>query len=227
LEDAAARQAGLRPGPYVVVAVSDTGRGMDARTRSRLFEPFFTTKQEGQGSGLGLSMVYGAVKQAEGHITVYSQVQCGTLFEIYLPRVKETKVVRGEQHRAVTKGSEAILLVDDEEGVRKLCRAILENAGYTVIEAANGQAALTAYEKNAHKIDLVLTDVVMPQMTGYELGEQLMLQNRGLPMLFMSGYREGTANPALAQQSKPLLKKPFSPDQLLGMVREVLDTRAA
>ena len=172
LNESAAKKAGVKTGPYVMLAMSDTGSGMDAETRSRLFEPFFTTKEQGKGSGLGLSMVYGTVKQSEGNITVYSQVNCGTIFEIYLPRVEAAPEVPLPRRAAASKGSETVLLVDDEDGVRKLVSAVLHSGGYTVMEAANGSAALAVFEKNAHKIDLVLTDVVMPQMTGIELGHR-------------------------------------------------------
>ena len=227
LEDpASSKKVGVKPGAYVMLAVSDTGVGMDAETRSRLFEPFFTTKQQSKGSGLGLSTVYGIVKQSEGQVSVYSQPGCGTIFEIYLPRSTEAVPVGAPRRAVAPKGSETILLVDDEEGVRKLCQAILHANGYSVIEAASAAAALAAYEKNAHKVDLVLTDVVMPQMNGFELGARLVQENAEVKILYMSGYRDspigaGTAaNPAF-------LHKPFTPDALLEKVREVLDTRVA
>jgi CheY-like chemotaxis protein len=196
---------------------------MDAETRSRLFEPFFTTKEHGKGSGLGLSMVYGTVKQSEGYITVYSQVNCGTIFEIYLPRVEPATVVPAARRPSASKGSETILLVDDEEGVRKLLSAVLHNGGYTVIEAANGLAALSVYEKNSHKIDLVLTDVVMPQMNGFELGLRLAEKNPDLRILYVSGYRDSPINSPPGEPPKAFLNKPFTPDVLLAKVREVLD----
>ena len=221
LEDGpASKNLGLPPGSYVMLAVSDTGVGMEPETRSRLFEPFFTTKAPGQGSGLGLATVYGIIKQSEGQVTVYSQPGCGTIFEVYLPRVTEpvTEPVRP----ALAKGSESILLVDDEEGVRKLVYAILRSNGYDVLDAASGPAALAVYEKNAHKIDMVLTDIVMPQMTGLELGSQLAERSPGLKILYMSGYRD---NPIGAGGTTPqaFLHKPFTPDTLLSKVREVLD----
>jgi two-component system cell cycle sensor histidine kinase/response regulator CckA len=222
LDEAFARKAGLKPGPYVMLAVSDTGCGMDAPTRSRLFEPFFTTKEQGKGTGLGLSLVYGTVKQADGHITVYSQVNCGTIFEIYLPRFQEAAAAPVGRKQAAARGSETVLLVDDEEGVRALVRAVLQNGGYTVIEASNGSAALAAFEKNAHKIDLVLTDVVMPHINGFELGERVAQKNPGLPILYMSGYRESTPG-GPSGDAKSFLGKPFTPDTLLAKVREVLD----
>ena len=223
LDEAAAKKAGVKPGAYVMLAVSDTGSGMDAETRSRLFEPFFTTKEHGKGSGLGLSMVYGTVKQNEGYITVYSQVNCGTIFEIYVPRAEPATAVHAARRLAASKGSETILLVDDEEGVRKLLSAVLHNGGYTVIEAANGLAALAIYEKNSHKIDLVLADVVMPQMNGFELGLRLAEKNSDLQVLYMSGYRDSPINSPPGEPPKAFLNKPFTPDVLLAKVREVLD----
>ena len=229
ISEPSTKNPGVKPGSYVMLALSDTGSGMDAETRSRLFEPFFTTKQHSKGSGLGLAMVYGTVKQADGHITVYSQVNCGTIFEIYLPRATEAVIAPATQHRVTSKGSETILLVDDDEGLRKLIFEILRNGGYTVIEAASGGAALSAYEKNAHKIDLVLADVVMSQMDGIELGERLTSQNPGLLILYMSGYRDSAAGirPAPGQPHKAFLNKPFTPETLLARVREVLDARVA
>jgi two-component system, cell cycle sensor histidine kinase and response regulator CckA len=223
LDAAAAKTAGVKPGAYVMLAVSDTGAGMDAETRSRLFEPFFTTKEHGKGSGLGLSLVYGTVKQSEGYITVYSQVNCGTIFEICLPRVEPATVVPPARRPAASKGSETILVVEDEEGVRKLVSAVLNNGGYTVIEAANGLAALSIYEKNSHKIDLVLTDVVMPQMNGFELGLKIAEKNPGLLVLYMSGYRDSPIDSAPGEPPKAFLNKPFTPDILLAKVREALD----
>jgi len=214
------KNVGVTAGSYVMLAVSDTGIGMDPETRSRLFEPFFTTKPPGKGSGLGLATVYGAIKQADGQVTVYTQPNCGTIFEIYLPRI--TEKTAEPARKALARGSETILLVDDEEGVRRLIFAVLQANGYDVLEANNGTLALAAYEKNGHKIDLVLTDVVMPQMNGFELGKQLTERNPALKILYMSGYRDNSA--VLAGELPPaFLHKPFTPDTLLAKVREVLD----
>jgi CheY-like chemotaxis protein len=220
----ASKNLGVPPGSYVMLAVSDTGSGMDSQTRKRLFEPFFTTKSPGKGSGMGLSLVYGAIKQSDGEVTVYSQPGAGTIFEIYLPRVKEavTEPVR----KGSPKGSETILLVDDEEGVRKLVSAVLSANGYEVLEAADGAAALGVYEKNGHKIDLVLTDVVMPRMTGLELGKRLADLAPSLKLLYMSGYRDNAIVGA-GEAPRAFLLKPFTPDVLLGKVREVLDEAQA
>ncbi|HEY7390020.1 MAG TPA: ATP-binding protein [Bryobacteraceae bacterium] len=215
------RNLDLAPGPYILLAVSDTGSGMDAETRSRLFEPFFTTKDPGKGSGgLGLATVYGIVKQCGGQITVYSQLGCGTIFEIYLPRAAEA----GEpvQKRLSPKGSETILLVDDEDGVRQLVCAVLKSNGYDVLEASNAGAALATYEKNSHKINMVLTDVVMPQTNGFDLGRQLASRSPSLKILYMSGYRDNPGE-AVAETPRAFLHKPFTPDVLLNKVREVLD----
>jgi two-component system, cell cycle sensor histidine kinase and response regulator CckA len=222
LDAAQAKTLALKPGPYVMLAISDTGVGMDAETRSRLFEPFFTTKDPGKGSGgLGLATVYGIVKQCEGQITVYSQPHCGTIFEIYLPRVAEAAVPAAP--KLSRKGSETILLVDDEDGVRQLVCAVLKSNGYDVLEASNGGAALAAYDKNGHKIDMVLTDVVMPQMNGFDLGRELAARAPGLKVLYMSGYRDNPGEGATGQEVRAFLYKPFTPDGLLNKVREVLD----
>jgi PAS domain S-box-containing protein len=223
LEDGpASKNLGVKPGSYVMLALSDTGAGMDPETRSRLFEPFFTTKAPGKGSGLGLATVYGAIKQSDGQVTVYSQPNCGTIFEIYLPRVQETVA---ETRKTSGKGSETILLVDDEEGVRKLVSAILKTNGYNVLEAANGPAALGVHEKNSHKIDMLLTDVVMPQMSGLELGQEIARRAPGLRILYMSGYRDNAMDGGALP--RPFLHKPFTPDVLLAKIREVLDTEPA
>ena len=221
VEEQSGERLGMKPGPCVMLAVSDNGIGMDPATRSRLFEPFFTTKVPGQGSGLGLSTVYGVIKQAEGQVTVFSQPNCGTIFEVYLPRVTEPVIERVCARPLM--GSETILLVDDEEGVRKLCCAVLETNGYNVLEADNAQSALAAYDKNAHKVDLLLTDVVMRQMNGFELGSALSERTPGLKILYMSGYRDQAGGTEPGQAPVTFLNKPFTPDALLAKVRQVLD----
>jgi hypothetical protein len=162
---------GLTPGSYVTMAVSDTGTGMDAETRAHLFEPFFTTKTTGKGAGLGLSIVYGIIQQSGGRINFYSQVGAGTIFEIFLPRFKgTTEVVLPRVPRRIKRGSETVLIADDEDGVRKLMHAVLATNGYKVIEARDGAEALALYEANQAKVSIVVTDVVMPNMNGLELG---------------------------------------------------------
>jgi hypothetical protein len=221
LEEQSGERLGMKPGPCVMLAVSDNGIGMDLATRSRVFEPFFTTKAPGNGSGLGLSTVYGVIKQAEGQVTVYSQPNCGTIFEVYLPRVTEPVTERVCTRPPV--GSETILLVDDEQGVRNLCCAVLQTSGYNVLEADNGQSALAAYDKNAHKVDMLLTDVVMRQMNGFDLGRTLSQRNPRLKILYMSGYRDQAGGTEPGQAPVTFLNKPFTPDALLAKVREVLD----
>jgi signal transduction histidine kinase len=222
-EGPGSKNLAVKPGSYVMLAVSDTGIGMDQATRSRLFEPFFTTKEPGKGSGLGLATVYGVIKQSDGQVTVYSQPNCGTIFEIYLPRITE-KASPALAKRGSAKGSESILLVDDEEGVRRLVTAVLRSNGYEVLEASNGAAALSVYEKNSHKIDLVVTDIVMPQMSGIELAKQLEARAPGLKIMYMSGYRDNPIGGSGGETSHAFLHKPFTPDALLATVREVLDT---
>ncbi len=219
LDENASKRLGVKAGEHVMLAVSDTGIGMAPELRSRVFEPFFTTKAPGKGSGLGLAAAYGSVMQAGGQITVYSQPDCGTIFEVYLPRFNAPAE---PQRKAAPKGSETILLVDDEEGVRKLCGAVLEANGYNVLAASNGEAAISVYDKNAHKVDLVLTDIVMAEMNGFELGRRLAEKTPELKILYMSGYRENlVGNPDIK-----LLSKPFTPETLLQKVRDVLDATA-
>jgi len=219
------RRIGVEPGAYIMMAVSDTGCGMDAETRSRLFEPFFTTKGQGRRTGLGLSIVYGIVKQNRGQITVYSQPGAGTIFEIYLPRTQETVEAAPRDRPALPgRGTETILLVDDEDGVRKLCSAILQANGYTVLEAADGIAGLALYEENSGQIDLLLTDIVMPRMNGFELAERLG-GKAGMRILYMSGYRDNPASSTGKDANRTFLHKPFAPGALLVKVRESLDMR--
>ena len=218
-----------RPGNYVMLAISDTGCGMDRETQQRIFEPFFTTKTLGKGTGLGLSMVYGIVKQSGGNIWVYSEEGRGTTFKIYFPQVNEG----GEEYRrAATKiesprGSETILLVEDADWVRKLARQVLENAGYRVLEAGSADAAIRVIEtSNGTKIDLVLTDVIMPGMSGNDMSKRLLKKRPGLPVLYMSGYTDDAiVQHGVLEPGINFIQKPFSPNALALKVRQVLDAQ--
>jgi signal transduction histidine kinase/CheY-like chemotaxis protein len=216
---------GARPGQYVMMAVSDTGIGMDAATQARVFEPFYTTKEQGKGTGLGLSIVYGIVKQNAGGIMVYSELSHGTVFKIYIPAV-EAPVSAGPadfEDREAGPPKAAILLVEDEDQVRKLARAFLERRGYRVVEAASGPEALKMLQDYAGHIDLLLTDMVMPQMNGAALAERVRTLRPEIRILFMSGYTEGgvESHGLLAGESL-FLQKPFSASTLDQKVREAL-----
>jgi len=213
------------PGPYVLLAVSDSGIGMDQETQARIFEPFFTTKEQGKGTGLGLSTVYGVVKQSGGFIWVYSEVGKGTCFKIYLPRVDQpVEGVGAKQPLAeAPRGTETILLAEDEQDVRELAREFLESGGYTVIEATNGQDALRLAARHENKIDLLVTDMVMPGMSGQHLAARLQQDRPGLSIIYMSGYSEHAATEsAHSTLNAPLLTKPFSRNAILRTVREAL-----
>ena len=219
----------VRPGSYVCLAVSDTGTGMDAETQTHIFEPFFTTKEQGKGTGLGLSTVYGVVKQSGGFIWVYSEVGKGTSFKIYLPRVHEAAENPGKALPAgeVPRGTETILLSEDEQDVRDVAREFLESGGYTVIEARDGREALRIASEHPGKIDLLMTDMVMPGMTGTELAGRLQQANSDLRVIYMSGYSEHAAAETTNGDSKVrLLTKPFSRVAVLRAVREVLGNQA-
>ncbi|MBI1789360.1 MAG: response regulator [Acidobacteria bacterium] len=219
----ARRHSGVAAGPYVVLEVSDTGAGMDAATRARVFEPFFTTKETGQGAGLGLATVYGIVTQSCGHITVDSEPDKGTTFKIYLPRTSETPV---EQEAAAKgpspRGSETILLVEDDATVRSLLAGVLEQLGYTVLVAEGGLDALLLSEEYAAPIHLLLTDMVMPGSSGDELAATLARVRAPMRVICMSGYTDGAfpLRPGAA-----FLPKPFTPDTLARKLRDVLDAR--
>ncbi len=218
---------GVQPGAYVLLAVSDTGAGMDAITQSRIFEPFFTTKEQGKGTGLGLSTVYGIVKQSNGDIQVYSEVGHGTTFKIYLPRLDQVQPDPTEQRSWLEQpgGTETILLVEDERNVRTLARQVLEQSGYTVLEAAYGDEALALYRQHRNSIHLLLTDVVMPGgMNGRELAMQLKAGHPKLKVLFMSGYTDDAiVHHGVLEADLLFMQKPFTPRTLLRKVRETLD----
>jgi CheY-like chemotaxis protein len=227
LDEAFAREhPGAGTGPHVRLAVSDDGIGMSAEIQARIFEPFFTTKDKGRGTGLGLSMVYGIVKQHGGYIGVQSEEGRGTTFEIYLPSAIIGDEGRAEQapERGESRGSETILLVEDEADVRELTREILEMAGYTVLEAARGDEALRQCRDSAGPIELLLTDVVMPQMSGPELARQIVALRPSTKVVYMSGYTDdalghhGVLDPDII-----LLPKPFTPESLMQHVRRALD----
>jgi two-component system cell cycle sensor histidine kinase/response regulator CckA len=215
----------VRQGRYILLAVSDTGTGMNAETQARIFEPFFTTKPQGKGTGLGLSTVYGVVKQSGGFIWVYSEVGRGTSFKIYLPRVDQP-VERAAAVRVLSeapKGTGTILLAEDEQDVREVAREFLESGGYTVIEARDGAEALKNVEKREGEIDLLVTDMVMPGMTGQELTARLLQSRPDIRVLYMSGYSErAAADSARGDSSMRLLAKPFSRWALLRAVHEIL-----
>jgi two-component system cell cycle sensor histidine kinase/response regulator CckA len=215
----------VRQGRYVLLAVSDGGSGMDAETQAHIFEPFFTTKPQGKGTGLGLSTVYGVVKQSGGFIWVYSEVGRGTCFKIYLPRVDQPVERVGAAAFAsdVPKGTETILLAEDEQDVREVAREFLESGGYTVIEAHDGAEALKKVEKHQGAIDLLITDMVMPGMTGQDLTARLLQARPGIHVLYMSGYSErAAADSTRGDSSVRLLAKPFSRWALLRAVHEIL-----
>jgi PAS domain S-box-containing protein len=219
---------GVEPGAYVMLAVSDTGIGMDAATQARIFEPFFTTKTQGQGTGLGLATVYGIVKQSGGDIWVYSEPGRGTTFTIYLPRLPETTPLPEAQPNPPAEmpaGTETVLLVEDEEAVRALARQVLELNGYTVLAASNGAEALRLSEQHREPIHLLVTDVVMPHMSGHELAERLAAQHPEMKVLYMSGYTDQAIGPhGVLEPGSFFLQKSFTPSTLVQTVREVLDT---
>ena len=216
----------VQPGHYVLLAVTDTGSGMDPETQAHIFEPFFTTKEQGKGTGLGLSTVYGVVKQSGGFIWVYSELGKGTSFKIYLPRVDQLVEKTGapQPFTEVPRGTETILLAEDEQDVREVAREFLESGGYKVLEARDAAEALRLVAGHQGAIDLLVTDMVMPGMTGQELAGRLQQQRAGLCVVYMSGYSEhAAAEAAQGDESVRLLTKPFSRSAILRAVREVLN----
>lgn len=214
-----------KPGPYVLLTVSDSGAGMDSDTRDHIFEPFFTTKRVGKGTGLGLATVYGAIQQAGGFIRVCSELGQGSEFKIYLHRVEETIEAEEIQRRKPGKwqGTETILLVEDQLELRNLARTILESYGYRVVEAANGDEALERSEQWSGHIHLLLTDVIMPGLSGWDLANRLKSQRPQMKVIYMSGYSPTSTLREIQDAGIDFLQKPMSPDELVSKVREVLE----
>lgn len=216
---------GVRPGPHVMVAVTDTGIGMDASRQARVFEPFYTTKDASKGTGLGLSTVYGIVKQIGGHIRLFSEPGRGTTFKIYLPRQQG---VAGTEPAALpeptsNRGDETILLVEDDDQVRTVTRNILHRSGYRVLDASNGGEALLVCEQHTTSIDLLLVDLVLPKLNGRQLAERLLGLRRPMKVLFMSGYADDAVRHGFLESAVAYLQKPITPEMLTRKVRQVLD----
>ena len=217
-------------GPYVLLTVSDTGHGMNPETLSQVFEPFFTTKEVGKGTGLGLSTVHGIVKQSGGYVSVDSEVGRGTTFKIYLPQVDEevVEVDTRASPTALLTGKETVLLVEDDNQVRSIAATALEMSGYDVLVAANGDEALLLCERSNRKIELLLTDVVMPRMSGQELSTRLLKMRPAMGVLYMSGYSENAIiHHGVMEKGTEFIEKPFSLEALTRKIRQVLDKATA
>lgn len=225
-EEYARTYPGARPGPHVLLSVSDTGCGMSDEVKARIFEPFFTTKEAGKGTGLGLATVYGIVTQSGGHIALSSEVGHGATFKVYLPRTQQ-RLSSGKSDpgfAVMPRGCETVLLVEDEDGVRVLARHILQGCGYTVLEARDGAHALRLVEQHEGRIDLLVTDVVMPRMSGREVAERLVAMSPRLKVLFLSGYTDDAVmRHGILEVEVAFLQKPYNPALLAAKVREVLD----
>jgi two-component system cell cycle sensor histidine kinase/response regulator CckA len=227
----ASRHVGVKPGAHVLLTVSDTGTGMDRATLARIFEPFFTTKELGKGTGLGLATVFGIVRQSGGSICVDSELGTGTNFKIYFPMVEGALSRRRSEAPSLDRislfGTETVLLVEDDERVRALVRAILLKFGYVVLDAQSAGDAFLLAEQHVGVIELLLTDVVMPRMSGRQLADRLLTERPEMKVLYMSGYtndavvRHGVSNSTIA-----FIQKPITPEPLMRKIREVLDAES-
>ena len=214
----------VEPGPYIGLYVTDNGKGMGSEVMEKIFDPFYTTKEKGTGTGLGLSTVYGIVKQHKGEIFVYSELESGTTFKIYFPQIKiaAEKTTR-KVFSAMEKGVETILVADDEPSIRKLVRDTLEPLGYKIIEASDGEDALEQFRQSKVTIDMLLTDVVMPKMSGKKLVEALLAEKPGFKVLYMSGYTDNViAHQGVLDENIEFINKPLIPSLLTKKIREVL-----
>ncbi|OHE60332.1 MAG: hypothetical protein A2Z47_12655 [Thermodesulfovibrio sp. RBG_19FT_COMBO_42_12] len=216
-----------KPGHYALLSVEDTGTGMDEKTREKIFEPFFTTKEVGKGTGLGLAMVYGIVKQHDGYINVYSEPDRGTIFKIYLPLIKST--IEEEKEAIlpmIERGTETVLLAEDNAQVRELIREILTGFGYTVLEAKDGEEAIQVFYENREKIQLLILDVIMPKRNGKEVYDEIKMVRPDIEAIFMSGYDANIIyKKNIVEERFNFIPKPILPDELLRKVRKVLDKR--
>jgi CheY-like chemotaxis protein len=226
----AQRAPAPKPGPYVMLAVSDTGSGIPAHVLDRIFEPFFTTKDVGRGTGLGLATVQGIIEQSGGHIWVYSEPKQGTTFKVYLPRAEEPAPAAAvaTPTTVAPRGHETILLVEDDAAVRSVTVSVLRRAGHSVIEAANGVEALRIAKSNDYNITLVISDMVMPGMGGRALATELARTRPNIPILLMSGYtRDSLSGNTELGASGAFIEKPFTPEKLLRKVGDVLEAARA
>lgn len=217
-----------QPGPYVMLAVSDTGIGMDKETREHIFDPFYTTKETGKGTGLGLSTIYGVVRQSNGFVWVYSEPGRGSTFKVYLPRAEENVGAEEQERIPVGEpgGSETVLIVEDNDSLRRLARTVLKQKGYKVLEAENGEEALRVSNEHEGAIDLLVTDVVMPKKSGRETAERLQQIYPRMKVIYMSGYTDNAiVQHGVLEPGLNFIEKPFSPADLARKVREVLDKK--
>ncbi len=215
-----------KPGVYAMITVSDTGTGMDEATRKNIFDPFFTTKEVGKGTGLGLAVVYGIIKQHDGFINVYSEPGRGTTFRIYLPLIapEAAEETMAPQEAAPARGMETVLVAEDDESLRKLSRSILAEYGYTVIEAVDGEDAVKKFEENKDRIQLLLFDLIMPKMNGKEAFDEIRKIMPGMKVIFATGYAPDIVRQkASLEEGAHLIYKPLSPVKLLRKVRSVLN----
>lgn len=219
------RHLSAKLGPHVLLAVSDSGHGMDETTRARLFEPFFTTKSAGKGTGLGLSTVFGIIQQSGGSLEVYSEPDRGTSVKVYLPRIDQPVAVEAEElKRKAVRGTETILVVEDDEMVRKLVRETLEREGYRTMDAADPVEARRIADDHRGEIQLLITDVVMPKVSGRDLAAQITARQPSVKVLYMSGYTDNAVvNSGILEKEAAFLQKPFTPEALARKVREVLE----